>query len=115
MRPIQNFEKLHENEFTTTKGNKFLFELGSGTDNDIWIFDNVRGGGIQEEYCTLMRIDWQINQFDLRKCVLGQGYDGENIYEGLTLPIRRCKTKGEFLNFVTELIEHEAMKGVYKN
>ena len=115
MRPIQNFTKLHENEVTTPKGNLFFFEVGTGCDSSIWIFDNVRGNGIQGEYCTLMSIDWQTNSFDLRKCQLGQGLTGIDIHNKLTLPIRRCKTKDEFVNFVTELIENEAMKGTYKN
>jgi hypothetical protein len=115
MRPIQNFTKLHESEVTTPKGNSFFFEVGSGSDCSIWIFDNVRGSGIQGDYCTLMTIDWQTNSFDLRKCQLGQGFTGEDIHNKLTLPIRRCKTKAEFVSFVTELVENEAMKRTYKN
>jgi len=95
MRPIQNFTKLHESEVTTPKGNSFFFEVG--------------------DYCTLMTIDWQTNSFDLRKCQLGQGFTGEDIHNKLTLPIRRCKTKAEFVSFVTELVENEAMKRTYKN
>ena len=115
MRPIQNFTKLHENEVTTPAGNQFFFEVGTHSPNSIWIFDNVRGSGIQGDYCTLMIIDWESNSFDLRKCVLGRGTEGESIDKELTLPIRRCKTKGEFVSFVTELVENEAMKGTYKN
>ena len=115
MRPIQNFRKLHESEIVTQNGNNFFIEVGNGNDNVIYIFDNVRGGGIQQDFCTLMTIDWENNSFDLRKCVLGLGDTGVDIHNKLTLPIRRCKTKGEFINFVTELIENEAMKGTYKN
>lgn len=115
MRPVENFTKLHGNEVTTPKGNQFFFEVGTGSSNAIWIFDNDRGSGIQGDYCTLMTIDWESNSFDLRKCVLGQGLTGQNIHNKLTLPIRRCKTKSEFLNFVTELIENEAMKRTFKN
>lgn len=115
MKPVQNFIKLHESEIVTEYGNKLFIEVGNEDTNSIWIFDNERGRGIQEQYCTLMTIDWQINQFDLRKCLLGQGFAGQNIHEGIALPIRRCKTKLEFLNFVSELIENEVMKGTYKN
>ena len=115
MRPIENFTKLHENEVTTPAGNQFVFEVGTHSPSSIWIFDNVRGSGIQEEYCTLMTIDWLNNSFDLRKCQLGQGFTGEDIHNKLTLPIRRCKTKAEFVSFVTELVENEGMKGTYKN
>ena len=115
MRPVQNFRTLHENEVVTQNGNNFFIEVGTGSDNAIWIFDNVRGSGIQQEYCTLMTIHWQTNSFDLRKCVLGRGDEGEDIHNELTLPIHRCKTKVEFLKFVTELIENETMKGTYKN
>lgn len=115
MRPVQNFRKLHESEVVTKNGNNFFIEVGSGNDNAIWIFDNVRGHGIQQEYCTLLTLDWQTNSFDLRRCILGQGDIGEDIHNKLTLPIIRCKTKLEFINFVTELVENEAMKGTYKN
>jgi hypothetical protein len=115
MRPIQNFEKLHETKVTTQKGNPFLFEIGKESIPNIgvWIFDNLNNGGIQGQYCTHIRIDWQTNSFDLRKCKLGEGLIGEDIHKKLTLPIRRCKTKDEFINFVTDLIENEAMKGTY--
>lgn len=115
MRPVQNFRKLHESEVVTKNGNNFFIEVGNGNDNVIYVFDNVRGSGIQGDYCTLMTIDWETNSFDLRKCVLGRGDEGVDIHNGLTLPISRCKTKGEFINFVTELIENETMKGTYKN
>lgn len=115
MRPVENFRKIHESEVATPAGNQFFFEVGTGSDNAIWVFDNVRGSGIQGDYCTLMTIDWENNSFNLRKCVLGKGEDGQNIHEGLTLPIHRCKTKDEFVNFVTELIENEAIKITYKN
>lgn len=115
MKPVQNFRKLHESEIVTEYGNKLFIEVGSDDTNSIWIFDNERGRGIQEQYCTLMTIDWQTNQFHLRKCLLGEGFTGENIHVGLTLPIRRCKTKDEFVNFVSELIENEVMIGTYKN
>lgn len=115
MKRITNFEKLHNANITTPRMNSFIFEVGTGTDNTIWIFDNDRGNQKQEQYCTLMTIDWGKNQFDLRKCVLGQGSTGVDIHNGLTLPIRRCKTMADFSLFVTECIENEIMKGTYKN
>ena len=115
MKPIQNFTKLHEVSVTTPNGNDFTFEVGNPNTNQVWIFDTSKGHASQRDYCTLITIDWGKNQFDLRKCVLGQGSAGEDIHNGLTLPINRCKSKDEFVIFATELIENEIMKGTYKN
>jgi len=119
MKPIKNFSKLHEASITTLGMNNFIFEVGNGGSdcNTVWVFDANRGHASQSQrdYCTLMTIDWEKNEFDLRKCVLGQGIVGEDIHNGLTLPIRRCKTMADFSLFVTELIENEIKKGTYKN
>lgn len=117
MKPIVNFEKLHEASITSLSKNNFTFEVGNGGTraNTLWVFDANKGHQKQQDYCTLMTIDWEKNQFDLRRCVLGKGTTGEDIHNGLTLPIRRCKTMADFSIFVTELIENEIMKGTYKN
>jgi len=113
MKPIKNFDKLHGGEIYAN-GNKFLLEIGTDDKNKVWIFDNVKGQGIQEQYCTLMTIDWEANAFDLRKCELGKGTKGKDIELKLTLPIRRCKSMAEFKEFLAELIINEANKRTYK-
>lgn len=116
MRPIVNFNRLNGNSITTSNGNSFMFEIGMHERNDLYIFD---GGDslhpLQGKYCTLMTINWDVNTFDIRKCILGQGTAGEDIETGVRLPTNRMKSMDDFILFIEELIVGISKIGSYKN
>jgi hypothetical protein len=89
------------------------FEIGRENNNELWVFsDNT---SLMNEYCTLMTIDWKKREFHLRKCVLGRGYDGEDItgihYFNNTI----CKTMDSFAKYILSVVEKLSKMGVYNN
>lgn len=89
------------------------FEIDHRNDNELWVFsDNT---SLMNEYCTLMTIDWKKREFHLRKCVLGNGYDGEDITGIYYFNNIICKTMDSFAKYILSVIESLSKIGVYNN
>ena len=121
MKP-QNFKKLHGKQITRVDGSgltDFVLEVsGTGSGDSVWIFDKgadktFRAHGDQNGYCTFMYIDWELKQYSLKRCRLGEGTRGEDLVTKCKLPIERCKSMEEFMRFVMEVVDEQIRLGVY--
>ena len=110
-RPI-NFRKINNKDFAIA-GSDFHIEVDNINPNALWVFAN--GGGLLGEYVVRFHFHWESNEYDMRKCVIGEGSAGEDIGNDLTLPIIKAKTMDSFLSFIKENIGTEIIKDTFKN
>ena len=117
MRKPENFEKIDDKQFHY--GNcKFKIEEDwnsktGATYSELYIFE-LQSNKSLGDYCAVFMIHWDLETFTLRKCVLGQGLTGEDIFT-LPIPKNKCKTLQSFLDLIKETIVEQIKLGSFSN
>lgn len=60
----------------------------------------VFGDGSKWNNAILFEMNWDINQYNVKICILGEGIDGWYLYENLPIPHSLMKTLSSFKEFV---------------
>jgi hypothetical protein len=114
MKAPKNLEKLNGYEMGGPSADiHFLFETGVQNDNEIWMFDET--GDYMGHYCTLITLNWNENQYHIRKCVRGRGYDGEDIPGVFPLQKEFCKSMADFAEYMKEHVIRLSQLMIYSN
>jgi len=113
MKVPKNLEKLNGYEIRDPWPLHFLFETGMQNDNEIWVKDN--NGDYMGKYVTLITLNWDKNEYHLRKCLIGHGYEGEDIPGVFPLQKEFCKSMVDFTEYMKEHIVRLSRLMIYSN
>lgn len=90
---------------------EFRTELDYDNLNNVWVFCNDPHTFLGN-YCVHFKIDWNMFKISMRKCILGEGDIGEDIFVGAPLDKVYYQTPDTFINLLSSFISkaHSANK-----
>ena len=99
----KNFSKINDEKFRIYDA-EFRIELDFGNENNVWVFEQ-QPNIVLGNYCLHFRINWNEFKIDMRKCILGEGDMGEDIFKGAPIEKINYQTKDTFLNLISAYID----------
>lgn len=112
MKP-QNFEKIEGMSFEIDTRN-FHTEIDVKNSNNLWVFADD-GNVMLGKYCIQFIINWSEFKINMRKCLLGKGDEGEDIFIGLPISISNFRTPIAFIDLVKLYIQRARSVGTFVN
>ncbi len=105
MKKPENFSKIDNVDFELD-GHHFYFDFDSMQNyehsNWIWVFCN---GPLLGDYCVKFELNWEMDCFSMKKCVLGEGDTGEYIFVDNLLTTDMIKSKDIFVYCMIKFIK----------
>lgn len=107
----KNFAKIDDVRFHIDE-TEFRIELDIMNDNNVWVFEQLSDKMLQH-HCVYFRIDWNQFKIDMRRCVLGEGDTGNDIFKGALIEPLNYQTKDTFLNLLSSYIKNAYHAGKF--
>ena len=105
MKRPENFERIDRVDFDID-GHSFYFDVDNLQNKKqsswLWVFCN---GGILGDYCVKFELNWEMDCFSMKKCVLGEGDTGEYIFVDNLLTTDMAKTRDIFVYCMSKFIK----------
>ena len=102
----KNFSKIND-EIFRIDNTEFRIELDIMNENNVWVFETPMhlSALMLGNHCVHFRINWNEFKIDMRKCILGEGDQGEDIFKGAPIEKINYQTKDTFLNLISAYID----------
>ena len=113
MKVPQNFSKIYKSKFSIDGIDTYTFYLEPDGDLDgsAWVFPERASA----DMCLLFKIDWDINKFSVKRCILGDGTNGDYVIIDEPLQKKNLITKTTFINnFIKVIVEWLMNNKLYK-
>jgi hypothetical protein len=110
MKVPQNFTNIDRLKFSIDTYT-FYLEPDGDVNGFVWVFPVATSA----DMCLLFEIDWAINKFSVKRCILGDGTHGDYVILSEPLEKKNVITKTTFINkFIKETVEWLMNNKLYK-
>jgi hypothetical protein len=110
MKVPQNFSNIDRLRFSIDMY-EFYLEPDGYVNGSVWVFPQA----VSADMCLLFEIDWDINKFSVKRCILGDGTNGDYVIFAEPLEKKNVITKTTFINkFIKETVEWLMNNKLYK-
>ena len=108
----ENFSKIDAEKFKI-HNTQFRIELDYDNPDNVWVFcDEV--GSMLGRYCVNFKIDWKRFKITMRKCLLGGGDMGEDIFIGALFDKINYQTPNDFIKLLSAFIENAHRNSLFQ-
>jgi len=110
MKVPKNFSNIDRLKFSIDTYT-FYLEPDGYVNGSAWVFPF----GESADMCLLFEIDWAINKFSVKRCILGDGTNGDYVILSEPLEKKNVITKTTFVNnFIKVIVEWLMNNKLYK-
>jgi hypothetical protein len=114
MKVPQNFSRIHKSKFSIDGIDTYTFYLEPDNGNFVgsaWVFPQWESA----DMCLLFEIDWAMNKFSVKRCIIGDGTNGDYVILSEPIQKKNVITKTTFINkFIKETVEWLINNKLYK-